>query len=886
MALHKNATAPDNHVVHSLVYADATARGAATFAATDVGRIALQLDDSTFWILKEHSPAVWGTITAGAVPVPGGAPVDVTKAAADAGASTDYARADHKHDVATASATGIAPGGSSTEGSSTSLARADHTHSLPAFGAALGTFCQGNDARLSDARVPTGSAGGQLGGSYPNPDVRGLRETSGPTLLTVGPITDGQALVRSGASITSAAIPAAISPGGAPANVTKAAAAAGVSVDYARADHKHDVTTAAPSTALTATTTNAEGVATSLARSDHTHAITTGVAGNIAPNNVNGAGTAASLARSDHTHALPVAAPVALTVGGANAAGVANTTCRSDHTHALPAFGSTAGTFCQGNDARLSDSRTPTGAAGGQLGGAYPNPDVRGLRETSGPTALTIGPIADGEALVRSGASITSAAIPAAISPGGAPVDVTKAAAAAGVAATYARSDHKHDITTAAPSTALTAATTNAEGAATSLARSDHTHAITTAAPVALTVGGANAAGVAASLCRSDHTHALPAFGTTAGTFCEGNDSRLSDSRPPTGAAGGQLGGTYPNPDVRGLRETSGPTLLTLGAVADGQLLVRSGSTIVGTAAGVVPTPGGAPVNVTKAAASAGVAATYSRSDHKHDVSTAAPGTSLSATTTNAEGTATSLARSDHTHAITTAAPIALTVGGSNAAGTATTLCRSDHTHALPAFGTTAGTFCQGNDARLSDARTPTGAAGGQLGGTYPNPDVRGLRETSGPTNLTMGAVADLSLLSRSGSTLVGVPVPVFGTQLTTADDESTSTTTSTTFQTKLTLTTNNLPAGVYIIFWNYYWAYSSTANSFEARVLRDGSAVEALHREEPQDTSLTQARGHTGLDVMSLAAGVHTFDLQYRNTAGGNTAQIEHVHMVFYRLS
>lgn len=56
----------------------------------------------------------------------------------------------------------------------------------------------------------------------------------------------------------------------------------------------------------------------------------------------------------------------------------------------------------------------------------------------------------------------------------------------------------------------------------------------------------------------------------------------------------------------------------------------------------------GVPVNVTKAAAAEGVAVTFSRGDHKHDITTA---TAIDLTdSTNGEGSATSLARSDHTH--------------------------------------------------------------------------------------------------------------------------------------------------------------------------------------------------------------------------------------------
>lgn len=106
-------------------------------------------------------------------------------------------------------------------------------------------------------------------------------------------------------------------------------------------------------------------------------------------------------------------------------------------------------------------------------------------------------------------------------------------------------------------------------------------------------------AGIGAKPNFSENTAFNKDFGSSSGEVCEGDDSRLSDSRTPTGIAGGDLGGTYSNPKVVSITETSGPTSLVIGAIADGELLQRIGSTLVGYKPVIVCCPFGANSNNT-----------------------------------------------------------------------------------------------------------------------------------------------------------------------------------------------------------------------------------------------------------------------------------------------
>lgn len=67
MSFHKNEETGSIHIMHNYEYADAAARtGASGFTAGDIGKVALQLDDDSIWVLIATAPT-WSELTSSTV---------------------------------------------------------------------------------------------------------------------------------------------------------------------------------------------------------------------------------------------------------------------------------------------------------------------------------------------------------------------------------------------------------------------------------------------------------------------------------------------------------------------------------------------------------------------------------------------------------------------------------------------------------------------------------------------------------------------------------------------------------------------------------------------------------------------------------------------------
>jgi len=128
----------------------------------------------------------------------------------------------------------------------------------------------------------------------------------------------------------------------------------------------------------------------------------------------------------------------------------------------------------------------------------------------------------------------------------------------------------------------------------------------------------------------------------------------------------------------------------------------------------------------------------------------------------------------------------------------------------------------------------------------------------------------------------------VYGTEFNLFQSTGVSTTTSTTFQSKITGNTTTLSTGDYKILVSYSWNHNATQNDFESRFLFDGVAVGQnssglIHKAEPKDAagnfsgtgSAQQFTFTQAYYVTGVTAGIKTIALDYRTDKNGVASSI-----------
>ncbi len=125
------------------------------------------------------------------------------------------------------------------------------------------------------------------------------------------------------------------------------------------------------------------------------------------------------------------------------------------------------------------------------------------------------------------------------------------------------------------------------------------------------------------------------------------------------------------------------------------------------------------------------------------------------------------------------------------------------------------------------------------------------------------------------------VSTSVFGDEYEYSSDEVESTTTSTTFQNKLTLITAALPAGDYHISWYCEINNSVAQQNTAARARINGVEVGFFERSSITANSYI---AFSGIRKETLTNAAHTLDIEFKNSAGG-TAKIRRTRIEIYRI-
>ena len=167
---------------------------------------------------------------------------------------------------------------------------------------------------------------------------------------------------------------------------------------------------------------------------------------------------------------------------------------------------------------------------------------------------------------------------------------------------------------------------------------------------------------------------------------------------------------------------------------------------------------------------------------------------------------------------------------------------------------------------------------------THASIDDPDRHEPKGASTAALGEVLTSNGDGTTDFAVAGVGA-VFGQNYQTAVSLARSTTPSTSFQTKVTMTTPALPAGTYRVGWCAVVDQTSVADRVHARLQDITGAttigVEQVH--EPKDTNNRIAIG--GFAEVAFSGAAKTFQIQWRQQ-DGSTAGIQDARIEIWRVA
>lgn len=125
----------------------------------------------------------------------------------------------------------------------------------------------------------------------------------------------------------------------------------------------------------------------------------------------------------------------------------------------------------------------------------------------------------------------------------------------------------------------------------------------------------------------------------------------------------------------------------------------------------------------------------------------------------------------------------------------------------------------------------------------------------------------------------------IFGSQFQETSSDSESSTTSTTYQQKVRLTTPSLPSGKYRIGWYYEWRYDDDRSDFRGRVQINDTTTIMEHQQEPKDEGSNQWYPASGFGYVTQS-GILNIDLDYCSDDWGDTSAIRRARLEIWRVS